>query len=228
MVWQVQWQFGQMAITLLIALLMHGECRANYLWAYKLRNIREGNLCYRHDWGWVDASHKHLERFEMIDEVLKEGSSEAVSVTVNEPFVTITRNWTPVIQRYEIFNPERLNDAERWAVIAGISMDFSRRNEEAQGSVPFYLCSQLSCWQFDDMPSTLLTCLIESPGKEITEDGLITDKDKLEERWDAEGIDLVRQQFREVALPQQAKPELTTLLDRMELAREYWRPATGE
>ncbi len=221
-IWHAQW-IGLAVFTCVAgAVFVDGEARTQYLWAYKLRNIREGALHYREGWGWLDDSHSHKERFDLLKKELAQcAPGEDKTITIHEPFVTVTRSWKPVARSYRIHLDRPLNEREQWAVCAGISLHFSVESEKAQASVPKWMCSHMSAWQFDDLPSTLATCLKEAPVPH-PEPSEIRDRVVLEQKWRQEGDAMVRCRFRDFIVPPGAGPEAESLMRDIEALRSQW------
>ena len=206
------------------SVFVDGEARHDYLFAYKLRNIREGNLYYRQGWGWVDDSHCHAERLEhVLNAMAQAPDADAVTVTVDESFVIITGERLPVVRRYVIDGVAELDAGQRWAVAAGICIDYSLANERAQAAVPAWMCAQMSAWQFDDIPSTVLTCLDRAPGAAGEEPVCVRHIPTLEQRWVAEGDACVRRDCCTPALPAGATARQRAWFDRIEHTRAVWR-----
>lgn len=221
--WHVQWAWLGVLATVVLAVFFEGEARYQYLWAYKQKNIMDGTLYYREGWGWVDNSHYHDKRLTMLLEKMDAAkTNEPLKITINEPFVTVIRRWLPVERIYLIPEPPGPNPIDRWALACSISLDFSKQNEEAQSTVPSWLCSDMSAWQFDDLASTLLTCLDRAPDAE--EAGRqIRGIPELLKRWEAEGDGLVRGAYREVRLPENASARQRQQLKRIQESRKLWR-----
>ena len=223
--WHAQWNLFAIFGALFLACVMPGAARDQVLYEYKKSRIEDGALSYVEGWGWRDRYHNHGGAYEVAHEWATRGKEGEV-LTLYARMNGVTGQWAPVKKRYVLTSTPR-TPMQRWATACTVVLDYARTYEQAQEDAWWLLGASTSAWQFDDLPSTVLTCLEVAEFNGTSEPRRIEtfDRDVLLARWKKEGLDAVRREERGFAAPEGAD-ELSVreqnLIKLFPFGRQFW------
>lgn len=223
--WHAQWNMLAVAGALFLAMLGPGDARDQLLYEYKKSRIEEGALSYVEGWGWRDRYHNHDGYYEKAHHWAKDGARGDVltlRATVKSP-----TGWDTPVKRTYVLTSLPKTPMQRWATACTVVLDFAKTYEHAQEDAFFWTGATISAWQFDDLPSTVLTCIEVAEFNGTSEPRRVEtfDRAALLERWEREGVEAVRRQERDFTPPRSA----TTLTGREKnliklfpFGRQFW------
>ena len=202
--WHVQWNLLAVFGALFLALVTPGAARDQVLYEYKKSRIEDGALSYVEGWGWRDRYHNHEGMYEAAHEWAARGQEGEV-LTIYARINGVTGQWAPVKKRY-VLTAAPKTPMQRWAAACTVVLDYAKTYEQVQEDTWWLLGANTSAWQFDDLPSTVLTCIEVAEFQGTSEPRRIEtfDKQILLERWEREGLELVQRQERGFAPPEGA------------------------
>ncbi|MBI4346173.1 MAG: hypothetical protein HY553_04920 [Elusimicrobia bacterium] len=142
------------------AFLFRGPARSFYIVMYKERRLRAGSLFFRPGWGWVDLVHYRIAcaRLARVEAELS-APSGGCAATLSGSFQTALGGWEATRRRYRVPGCERLSPSQRRAVSVGIVLDMALAEENAQAAGRLWHGTDISAYQFDDLPSVWLAGL---------------------------------------------------------------------
>ena len=135
--WQYSIQVAVLPLCMLIAIFFDGQIREIFLFEYKKMHIERENLTYREGWGWVDKVHYRDDHYRYLKaQVDAAKPGERIVLSLHDAWHTPLKIYVQVKRSYDVDVPD--TPELRWAVVAGIMLDFMTLSEQTQADSPWY------------------------------------------------------------------------------------------
>lgn len=211
LVWHVQWDLAAVAAVCVLAMALPGAARTELLFVYKGQQVERGKLVHSPEHGWIDTLHADPKELATVAAALERGDA---AVSIRTGFSTAWGGVREVERTYEVDTAGATPD-EIQHLACALFLDHAVAVEEAQERLPFWLGTQVSAFQPDDLPGNALACQGWSGGA--------ADRD----RWAREGRGFVARQVRSVPLEAAWKARVAAVRHRWARAGPAARPTAA-